>query len=91
MSFRSTATFKCDGCKVVESEGIEVTADIMQARPPVGWLRIEMHKLSRVPSGDALDAMSIKHYCTHCTPMVESYLAGRTDNETAKDDAHAAH
>lgn len=92
MTFRSVSTFKCDGCKVIEAEGIEVTTDIMQARPPMGWLRIELHKLTRGGHSDeALDVMGIKHYCPHCTPMVENYLAGRVDNETPEPDREERH
>jgi hypothetical protein len=74
MTFRSTAVFSCDGCKVIETDEIEVPTDIMQARPPVGWLRAETHKLT---GNEGLEEMVIKFFCPHCTPLIESYLAGR--------------
>jgi DNA-directed RNA polymerase subunit N (RpoN/RPB10) len=96
MTFRSVSTFKCDGCKVIEAEGTEVTTDIMQARPPLGWLRVELHKLTRGEHSDeALDVMGIKHYCPHCTPLVENYLKGREEEKKPEPDSdevsHAKH
>jgi hypothetical protein len=74
MTFKSTAIFRCDGCKVIESEPVEVLTDIMQARPPYHWLRVETHKID-----GELTAMAIKFFCPHCAKLVESYLKGNTE------------
>lgn len=87
MSFKSTAIFKCDGCKVIESDPIEIDTDIMQARPPMGWLRVQCNKLTRSADPDtALDALAIKFYCLHCTPLIESYLSGREEAKPPEPD-----
>lgn len=78
MPFQATAIFKCDGCKVIESDPIIVDADILQARPPMGWLRVQVNKLT--PSMDpdtALDGLAIKFFGPCCAPLIESYLSGR--------------
>lgn len=73
MSFRALARYKCDGCKVIESEEIEVPADIMQADTPNGWLRVEMMSRHR-----DLDHREIKHFCTSCSRSISHFLQGRT-------------
>jgi hypothetical protein len=72
MGFRSVARFKCDGCKVIESDEIEVLSDMMMAATPTGWLRVETNKLTR-----ELNVVAVHFYCLHCAPLVESYLQGR--------------
>lgn len=84
MSFKSIAVFSCDGCKVIESEPVEIKADILQARPPRGWLRVQMNKLTAspgAPDDEALDQLGIKFYCPHCVPLIESYLSGREEEK----------
>jgi hypothetical protein len=71
MSYHALAKFKCDGCKVVESKGIEVPSDNLRRVQPPHWLRVEACKLR----GD-LDVIEIRHFCPSCAPMVESYLNG---------------
>lgn len=85
MTFESVAVFKCDGCKVSQSDPIFIKVDIMQARPPRNWLRVQVNKLTAspgTPDDEALDQLGIKFYCPHCAPLIESYLAGRRDEET---------
>jgi hypothetical protein len=72
MSFRSVARVKCDGCKVIESDEIEVLSDLLQVGTPAGWLRVETNR----PSRD-LNMLAVHHFCPACAPMVESYLRGR--------------
>lgn len=75
MSFLATARYKCDGCKVMQSDEIEVPTDIMQADTPYGWLRVETCKRTH-----DLDLRAIKHFCPMCSRSVDSYLQGRRDD-----------
>jgi hypothetical protein len=72
MAFRSVARFKCDGCKVIETDEIEVLSDLLQVGTPTGWLRVETNR----PSRD-LNVLAVHHYCPSCARLIESYLRGR--------------
>jgi len=80
MAYRATVRFKCDGCKVIESDPVEVLADVLQTLPPDGWLRVEATNYL-----DGLEVRAIKHYCRLCKPLIESYLAGRREEASADD------
>ena len=72
MSYRGIAQFKCDGCKVVESDDIELPSDNVRPVTPASWLRVEATEQQA-----DLEVMTIRHYCPNCAPMIESYLRGR--------------
>jgi hypothetical protein len=78
MGFRSVARFKCDGCKVIESDEVEVLSDLMGAATPFGWMRVETNR----PTRD-MNVIAVHFYCLHCAPLVESYLRGRRDRGDA--------
>jgi hypothetical protein len=71
MSYHALAKFKCDGCKVIESNDIKVPSDNLRPVQPPHWLRDEACKLQR-----DLDMIEISHFCPTCAPLVESYLKG---------------
>jgi hypothetical protein len=72
MSYHATGRFQCDGCKVSISDEIVIEADVLEPVLPRAWLRLETTRHL-----DDLDIRSIKHFCSTCAPLVESYLAGR--------------
>jgi len=80
MSFKATGLYRCDGCKVITSDPVDLDADVLQAVTPRGWLRVETSELQ----GD-LDVRTIKHYCRLCSPLIQSYLAGRREAPNAAD------
>ena len=69
MSFSATARFKCNGCKVIDSEPILLEADVLQAVPPARWLRVE-----NMQNAGTMDVRAIHHYCPACAPLIRSYL-----------------
>jgi len=71
VSFIATASFRCDGCRI-ESQPIELCADILQAVLPVKWLRVETGEVQR-----EIDVRSIKHFCPICAPLVAAFLNTR--------------
>jgi hypothetical protein len=77
MSFKSIGRFRCDGCKVIESDAIELTEERSFVRLPRGWLRVETTKVDRPDR--LVDTTTVSHFCRHCLPSVESYLKGRKD------------
>lgn len=81
MTYAAIGKFKCDGCKVVESDPIEIPSDLLQPMPPLGWLRVET--CARYVD---LDKRDVKHFCRFCAKSVESFLAGRRlEDDLAED------
>jgi hypothetical protein len=80
MSYKAMGSFRCDGCKVIQSDPVEIEADILRPIPPRGWLRVETSELQ-----DDLDVRAVKHYCRLCAPLITSYLAGRREAPHAAD------
>lgn len=72
MSYRSTGRFLCDGCKIIESSEIELSDSEFGPLTAPGWLRVA----TMLQRGDAIEH-GARHYCTACTPLILSYLAGR--------------
>jgi hypothetical protein len=81
MSFNATGSYRCDGCKVCESEPVALVADSLSPLLPGGWLRVETTE--RVNA--VLITRSISHYCQLCKPLIVSYLAGRREAPHAAD------
>jgi hypothetical protein len=67
----SGVVYRCDGCKVVESEWADPGAT------PVNWLRVQTCRLRH----NKLPQIATRHYCPACTRLIESYLAGRRVEE----------
>jgi hypothetical protein len=71
---RTLAKYRCDGCKVVESDEVESLTEFTENRLPRLWLRVV------TSTTDRYDATT-KHYCPRCAPLVESYLAGSENRQ----------
>ena len=72
MSYKALGRYSCDGCKVVESDAIELQSDQLGPLPPQRWLLVTTSKLH-----GELHVIEGKHFCPMCAPLIESYLAGR--------------
>jgi hypothetical protein len=72
MTFRARGRYKCDGCKVLESDDIEMRSELMRADVPLGWLRVDTYTRTRMS-----DAREIYHFCEQCRPVIENDLEGR--------------
>lgn len=74
MSYRSLGKYKCDGCKTIQSDDIELQSDQLGPMPPQRWLLVTTSKLV-----GELHVIEGRHYCPMCAPLIESYLAGRRE------------
>lgn len=71
MSYRALGRFKCDGCKVIESDGYDLPSEALQPILPAGWLRA-----CTLSEGEGLAQHRTYHYCPNCKPLIASYLKG---------------
>lgn len=72
MSYHAHGRYRCDGCKIVESDEIELQSDQLGALPPARWLVVTTSRLN-----GELHVIEGRHYCPTCAPLIVSYLAGR--------------
>lgn len=77
MSYSSLGRYRCDGCKVVESDEIIIESDQIGPLPPQRWLVVSTCRLV-----GEVQLIEARHYCPMCAPLVESYLAGRREETT---------
>lgn len=76
MSYHALGKFRCDGCKVVESDNVDIPSDELQPMPPSRWLRVSTSQWR-----DGLHVIESRHFCPSCAPLIESYLRGRPDDK----------